>query len=150
MTGHYAFATVWSAVRRLVRFAALFAPVWAAASGTPFMSGEVRAFDDVRAGIEAERSGPDEPAVGEPALVRGQDPSEDFISGLRSVLKSRGSSYPMDPGVRGFRRNAETNNVSGSFHGTEKNLNRSMRSITNSVRSMNTSINRIRTYRRRF
>lgn len=147
MTGHYAYFTVWSAVRRRVRFAALVAPVWAAACGTPFMSGEVRAFDDVRAGIEGERSGPHEPALREPALVRGQDPSEDLISGLRSVLMSRGSSYP---GARGFRRNGETNNVSGSFRGTERKLNRSMRSITNSVRSMNTSINRIRTYRRRF
>ncbi len=150
MAGHDDHPAVRRVFQHLVRFAPILAPVLAATIGTQCMNGEAHAYDDVRVEISATKPGHDDPTTREPANSSTQDPSEDLISGLRSLLQSRRSSYGRVPGSLRFRGNAQTSNVLRSVTRTKKNLKRSMRSITNSVRSMNTSINRIRTYRRRF
>ena len=144
---HISHGTMSSLFPHMVRFAGCVLLACFATLAMPAAGMKVHASDRGGVGIPTAQSESKTPKSGS---VAGPDHSEDLISGLRSLRRIRTPAYTRgSAGIRP-RGGFVTGDAPRSVTRTRQDLQRSMKSIDDSVRSMNTSINRIRTYRRRF
>jgi hypothetical protein len=73
------------------------------------------------------------------------DPEEDLIAGLRSVLTGRSRSVSSRRG-----RDVQDTILLRQMDRTQRSFDRSMKTVDDGIRRMNTSINAVKTYERLF